>query len=581
MKAIFLAAAVVFAPTAYATGGNEEPKPATKKSACAASHAGSANGPAAETLAGRGPLAPGERGAPLFDNLGSHRRRVSTKSPLAQRYFDQGLTLVYGFNHAEAIRSFREAARLDPDCAMAYWGVALALGPNINAPMTKEAVVEAYAALEKAIELGRKTTERERAFIQALAKRYSKEPVEDRKPLDHAYAGAMRELARRFPDDLDAATLFAESLMDTMPWAYWTKDGQPKPETSEILAALESVIARDPKHPGANHYYIHAVEASPDPDRGVASADRLRDLVPGAGHLVHMPGHIYIRVGRYHDASLANERAIEADRDYITQCHAQGMYPVAYVPHNHHFLWAAATMEGRSAKAIEAARHIAANVDQKLIREPGYGTLQHYAVTPLYALVRFGRWDEILKEPAPAKDLLYATGVWHYARGMALARKNKLEEAARELDRVTAIAADPSLESVTIWDINTTAALMRIAREVLVGELAAERGDGEEAIRHLEAAVKLEVELNYDEPPPWHFPVRQALGAVLLNAGRAVEAEKVYREDLKRYPENGWSLYGLLKSLQAQGNTAAATDAQKRLSKAWAHADVTLTASRF
>lgn len=520
------------------------------------------------------------KATPLFAGLGNHHHSVTTKSDLAQKYFDQGLIFVYAFNHAEAVRSFREAARLDPQCAMAYWGVALALGPNINATMPEEAAREAYEALQKAIELSPRANERERAYITALSRRYVKEPVADRKSLDEAYANAMRELARRYPEDTDALTLFAESLMDTMPWDYWMKDSKAKPATVEILAALEAALARNPDHPGANHFYIHAVEASPNPERAIASADRLRDLVPGAGHLVHMPAHIYMRVGRYHDATIANERAVESDRNYHTQCHAiGGLYPVAYIPHNHHFLWASTTMEGRSAKAMEAARYMASNVDRKLIREPGYGTIQHYAITPFYAMVRFGKWDEILKEPAPERDLLYPTAVWHYARGMAFAKKKMFKQSQQELESLIPIAADKSLESVTIWDINTTAALVRIAREVLAGELAFEQGDYAESIRRLEEAVRREGELRYDEPAPWHYPVRQSLGGVLLAAGRAKEAERIFAEDLKRNPENGWSLYGLFLSLKAQDNKKAAAAARERFEKAWTYSDINLSES--
>ncbi len=518
------------------------------------------------------------KAAPLFAGLGNHHHPVSTKSELAQKYFDQGLIFVYAFNHTEAVRSFREAARIDPQCAMAYWGVALALGPNINAMMLPEAALEAYEALQKAIELSPQASERDRAYITALSRRYVKEPTADRKALDEAYASAMRELARRYPEDSDALTLFAESLMDTMPGDYWMKDGRAKAATVEIIAALEAAMARDPANPGAHHYYIHALEASPTPERAIASADRLRDLVPGAGHLVHMPAHIYMRVGRYHDATLANERAVESDRNYHTQCHAiGGIYPVIYIPHNHHFLWASTTMEGRSAKAMEAARYMAANVDRKLIREPGYGTIQHYVITPLYAMVRFQKWDEILKEPAPERDLLYLTAIWHYARGMAFAKKKSFDESRRELESLIPIAADKSLESVTIWDINTTAALVRIAREVLAGELAFEQGDYAEAVSRLEEAVRLEGELRYDEPAPWHYPVRQSLGGVLLAAGRAAEAERIFAEDLKRNPENGWSLYGLSLSLKSQGDKKAAEEARERFEKAWAYSDIKLS----
>ena len=517
--------------------------------------------------------------APLLDGLGDHHHAVTTDSERAQRFFDQGLILAWAFNHAEAERSFREAARLDSACAMCYWGIALVLGPNINAAMDPDDAPEAYAALQKARELAPGATEREQAYIDALAKRYAEAPPEDRSALDRAYAEAMGDLARRYPDDLDAATLYGEALMDTTPWDYWKANGDPKEVTEEILAVFEAVLERDPQHPGANHLYIHAVEAV-HPEKGIPMAERLEDLVPGAGHLVHMPSHIYIRVGRYHDAVLANERAVAADRAYVTQCHAQGLYPLAYVPHNHHFLWYSATMAGERDVAIRAARQVAAHTDTEMMHEPGYGTLQHYWSIPLYAYVRFGAWDEILEEPAPAEDLLYPRGVWHYARGMALVRTGQPEQAADELDRLRSIATDPNLET-TIWDLNTTAHLLKIAAEVLAGELAAARGRGDDAIRHLERGVALEDDLNYDEPPPWHAPVRQTLGAVLLEADRPAEAERVYRKDLERFPENGWSLFGLAESLRAQDETAAAEDVQARFEEAWQHADITLNASRF
>lgn len=520
-----------------------------------------------------------ERTAPLFDNLGNHHHPISTDLELAQDYFDRGLILAYGFNHAEAVRSFREAARLDPSCAMCYWGIAYVLGPNINAPMAADAAPEAWQALQKAIELSDRATEKERAYIQALATRYTSEPVPDRSALDRAYAGAMRELARRYPDDLDARTLFAEALMDTTPWDYWEDNGDPKPEGVEIMATLESILERDPKHPGANHLYIHAVEKE-RPALGIAAADRLRELVPGAGHLVHMPSHIYIRVGRYHDAVVANQRAVAADNDYLTQCHAQGIYPLAYMPHNHHFLWYAATMAGQREVATEAARNTSDRADRELMRESGYGTLQHFYAMPLYNWVKFGKWDEILAEPSPADDLKYPTGVWHYARGMAFAAKNQPMNAAKELDRLRAIAADPELESVTIWDINTTADLLGIASEVLAGELEGKRGNYDRAIAHLKTAVELEENLNYDEPASWHSPVRQSLGAVLLEAGHPVEAEAVYRQDLAKYPDNGWSLYGLAQSLREQSKLEEAQQIQERFEEVWQYADITLSASR-
>ncbi|RUR84552.1 hypothetical protein ACF3DV_19835 [Chlorogloeopsis fritschii PCC 9212] len=515
------------------------------------------------------------RTAPLFDNLGNYHHPISTKSQLAQRYFDQGLILAYGFNHAEAERSFREAAKLDPNCAICNWGIALVLGSNINAPMDDEAVSLAWEALQKAVKLSKKASKQEQAYIQALTQRYSQKPTKNRKSLEIAYAKAMREVAKSYPDDLDAATLFAEALMNTMPWDYWQENGKPKPETQEVLASLESVLQKNPNHPGANHLYIHAVEAA-KPEQGIAAADRLGNLVPGAGHLVHMPSHIYIRVGRYHDAAIANQKAIAADKAYITQYHKQGLYTLGYMPHNHHFLWAAATMEGNQKLAMQAARDTAAMVDEKKMREPGYGTLQHFYSMPLYTLTRFGKWDDILAQPAPAKDLKYPTGVWHYARGTAFTAKAQFKEARQELKKLKAIAADPELEKVTIRDINTTSSLLKIASEVLAGELAAKQGNYKNAIAHLKTAVTLEDKLNYDEPRPWYYPVRQSLGAILLQAHRPQEAEIAYREDLNLFPENGWSLFGLAKSLEAQGKTKEAQVVQKRFTTAWKNADFSL-----
>ncbi|MGQ4650038.1 hypothetical protein [Lyngbya aestuarii] len=521
-----------------------------------------------------------DRTVKLWDGLGDYHHFISTNSPEAQRYFDQGLIFAYGFNHAEAERSFREAARLDPDCAMCYWGIALVLGPNINAPMEDQAVSEAYAAMQKALELRKQASKEERAYIEALQKRYYSEPVADRKQLDLDYANAMREIAQQYPDDLDAATLFAEALMDTSPWNYWTEAGEPKPEAAEILAILESVLKRYPDHIGANHLYIHAVEASPHPEWGLASADRLRDLAPAAGHLVHMPSHIYIRVGQYHNGSVANERAIKADQAYIAQSPAEGIYPLAYMLHNYHFLWATATMEGRSATAIQAAEDTASRVDRTKMLEPGWGALQHYYSVPLYALTRFGKWEEILREPAPEEELQYPTGVWHYARGIAYTAKGQQKAAAQELEKLKAIAAEPSLEEFKIWGINSAASLLHIASEVLSGELAAKEGNYQTAIAHLETGVRLEDALTYTEPADWYYPVRQSLGAVLLAANQPAAAEKVYREDLKRYPNNGWSLFGLQQSLRTQEKTQQAEQAAKQFGQAWAMADVKLSSSR-
>jgi len=515
---------------------------------------------------------------PLFNTLGSHHHAITTTAPQAQRYFDQGLRLIYAFNHDEAGRAFKEAARLDPTCAMAYWGVALTLGPNYNLPVDTERDRAAYEALQKALSLAPHVSEPERAYIEALAKRHSSVPDADRKALDLAYANAMREVSRRYPDDLDAATLFAEALMNLRPWDLWTHNGQPQPGTLEIISTLEAVLQRNPNHPGAIHYYIHAVEASPQPERAVPFADRLAKLMPGAGHLVHMPSHIYIRVGRYQDAAESNVRAAAIDADYIEKYDIKGVYRMMYYPHNLHFLWAASCMEGRSAEALRAARELAAKVPAEMALQ--MPAVEFFMPTPLFAMVRFGKWEEILKEPAPPVDLQYTTGMWHYARGLALAATGQLDEAASEQAKVAAVAANMPPERIV--DVNIPAgALLRLAANALAGEIAARRGQIDDAVRYLEEAIRIQDGLPYTEPPPWYYPVRQSLGAVLLATGRAAEAEVVYREDLQRNPENGWSLYGLAQSLRARKAEQEAAVIEERFKKAWARADVKLIASGF
>lgn len=518
--------------------------------------------------------------APLFTGMGDHHHAITTKSPQAQRYFDQGLILAYGFNHAEAARSFRQAIKLDPDCAMCNWGLAYVLGPNINAKMEDDAVPESYAAIQKAIKLAKHSSLEEQAYINALAIRYIDRPLEDRSSLDLAYAKAIKKVTQQYPNDLDAATLYAEALMDTMPWDYWTEEREPKPVTHKVLDTLESILERNPDHPGANHLYIHAVEAV-RPQQGVGAADRLGSLVPGSGHLVHMPSHIYIRVGRYHDAAIANQKAIAVDNDYITQCHAQGVYPLAYMPHNHHFLWFAATMEGDLQLAKEAGKNVAAMVDPQMMREPGMGTLQHFSSVPLFTMIRFGQWEKILATPQPEVDLKYPTGLWHYGRGLAYNAQGKITQAQQELEQLNLLADDPELEKVTIWDINTTQSILKVATEVLTGEIAVKQGKYPRAISHLSQAVKLEDGLNYDEPADWSTPARQYFGAALLKARRYALAEEVYREDLAIYPDNGWSLFGLAQSLQAQGKDSEAQTIQRQYESAWQYADVQLTASKF
>ncbi|HVN37114.1 MAG TPA: hypothetical protein VMW19_02945 [Myxococcota bacterium] len=517
--------------------------------------------------------------AKLLDGMGAHRRDVGAK-PEAQRFFDQGLVLAYGFNHAAAERSFREAARLDPSCAMCAWGVALVQGPHINAAMVESAVSPAWEASQDAKRLAKNAKPADRALIEALTMRYSPMQGADRAALDRAYADAMRDVASRFPDDADVQTLAAEALMDLHPWDLWEKNGTAKPWTGEIVALLERAISLDPQHPGANHFYIHAVEASKEPQRAMASADRLRDLVPGAGHLVHMPAHVFLRTGRYWDAVLANRRAIDADRkSEQASCHGSP-YALSYVPHNVHFLWAAAAFAGAGGVAVDAAKLTADGVDLTKLREPGLGVLQQYWVTPLYAWVRFGHWDEILAMPEPEADLVYPLSIWRWARGVAHVRQQSLDEAAKDLAALEALAADPALKKVTIFDLYDTSGLVAIAREHLAGEVAFARGEREAGVVRLRRAVAQEDALPYDEPPPWPLPMRHVLGAMLLDMQRPAEAEIVYRADLEIYPENGWSLRGLSRALAEQGKPSDAAAVESRFLRAWAKGDFELDSSR-
>jgi len=521
-------------------------------------------------------------GAPLFEGMGKHHHAITTSDPDAQRYFDQGLVIDFAFNHAESIRSFRAAQKLDGDCAMCFWGEALALGPNINVTSNGKVVMSdaertsAFAAIQKALALKDKVSEAERDYIDALAARYNGDPSTGREPLDDAYVNAMRELHHKYPDDDDAASLFAESAMNTMPWDYWLDPENPKPLTEEVLAALETVLERSPEHALAIHLYIHAVEASSQPERAEAPADTLQDLVPGAGHLVHMPSHIYWRVGRYADASAANVLAAAVDEAYIAACNAQGFYPAAYYPHNIHFLWAASSMEGRSAISIEAGRKVADNVRLEMIDEfPG---VEFFHTIPLLALVQFGRWDELLAEPAPRADLEYSNAIWHYARATAFAKQGDLDAA-----RAEHAALVPLRDATDVTFLDTiyypATQLLTIADALVLGEIALAEDKHAEAIAHFRRAVDTQDELPYTEPPFWYYPTRHSLGKALLTAGDAAGAEQVYRADLEQYPRNGWALYGLVQSLQAQGKDAG--EFQQRFDKIWAQADVTLTASTF
>ena len=518
--------------------------------------------------------------APLFDTLGTLRFSITTESELAQKYFDQGVILAYGFNHEEAFRSFEEVARLDSNCAMAYWGMAYVLGPNINLPMDAGVVHTAYEAIQKAISLLDIETQREKDYVMALSERYSAEAVEDRSSLDQAYSDAMKNLANKYPEDPDAATIYAESIMDLHPWDYWLKDGTAQPWTPELLAVLESVIKKNPTHHGANHLYIHAVEASKNPHRGLKSADRLKFLAPGAGHLVHMPAHIYIRTGKYHEGSLANIRAVQSDEEYINQCNQQGFYPLSYYPHNYHFLWATATLEGDSKTAIDAALKTSQKPPDSMMSVCGYETLQHFAAIPLYAYVTFGKWDEILNYEKPKIDRPYIVAIWHYARSMAYIAKNNLTDAEVEIVNLESFRENETIDSLLIWGFNSAGILVDISCEVARGELGAKKKNYSAAIAHLEKAVEFEYSLTYDEPPTWFYPCRQNLGAILIEAGKYEEAEKIYRENLNEIPDNGWGLFGLHLSLLKQGKTKEAAETKERFEKAWEYADIELTSSR-
>jgi tetratricopeptide (TPR) repeat protein len=523
-------------------------------------------------------------GATLLEGLGNHRFEVTSSHPEVQRWFDQGLMLTYGFNHDAAERSFLKATQIDPECAMCWWGAALVLGPHVNATMDPANNAKAWERLKKAQALASNASAREQGFIRALGARFAEAPPDDRRPLDEAYADAAGELAAQRPDDLDAAVFHAEALMDLQPWDYYDADLNPKGHTAQIVQVLESVIARDADHAGALHLYVHAVEASADPQRGVAAADRLRTLIPGSGHLVHMPAHIYARVGRWHDAVIANQRAIEADDAYLAVCraNASGVYPLGYVPHNHHFLWFAASMEGASAVAQSAAALTAERTNlPELMRQPGFEALQHYWVTPWFERVRFGRWEEIAPLPNPAPDLPYVSAIWHYAQGMAAVRRARNEDAQAHHDALAKIAADPVLDTMMMWDRYPLAHSARIAERTLASELALARKDATAAIAALREAVVIEDGIPYDEPPGWHAPTRHALGMALLGAGQAAEAEAVFREELRRNPANGWSLHGLARSLDAQGRSADAAKAEAERAMAWQHADVELAAAHF
>jgi len=514
---------------------------------------------------------------PLLEGLFALDYPITTDNKKAQAYFNQALVLTYGFDHTDAEISFMEAIKYDAECAMAYWGIAFVLGPNINAPMKDDNVQRAYAMVQKALALAGKVTAKERALIEALAVRYASESMPDRSSLDKAFAVAMRKVYQLYPDDPNVAVLYAESLMDLHPWNYWADDGAPQPWEPEIEAVLEKVVKEYPNHPHGHHLYIHLLENSPKPEATVNSADIIRRLAPASGHLVHMAGHAYYAAGLYHDCSTINEEAIGLDKILRSSFDSSGLYQVAYMPHNIHFLLASYMMEGRSREAIAAARTLSAGIDSDMMRQPGMGALQLYYLSPYYALVRFGKWDMVLAEAAPAEDLKYPLGMWHYARGIAYVREGDVSRAEVELAKLRTLAADPAVANVKIWDLNSGSDLLGIAVEVLAGEVNAARGDIDTALAYFRRGVVMEDKLLFDEPPSWYFPVRQSLGALLLDLDQIEEAEAVFRKDLLKNAENPWSLYGLSRCLKAKGVTAMAADAEKRFSRAWARADLELS----
>ncbi|KGQ18055.1 TPR domain containing protein [Lysobacter dokdonensis DS-58] len=517
---------------------------------------------------------------PLFENFGALHRDIASPVPAAQRYFDQGMRLAYGFNHEAAGRAFAEAARLDPLCAMCVWGQALVLGPNINLPMSPDAAPQATALARKAQSLSDNAKPADRALIDALVTRYADPAPADRAPLDRAYANAMAQVVNHFPDDDDAAALYAESLMDLSPWNYWSPAGAPTGDTPTIVAQLEKVLARNPKHIGAIHYYIHAVEASDDPARAEALADTLGGLAPGSGHLVHMPAHIYIRTGRYNDATLANFRASTADKEFLAVCKgSKGMYPLGYVPHNWHFATLSAGLMGSRTLATQASDQTLQRADMAQLDTLNF--MQHYVVVPMQTQVRFGEWDAILARTQPPASQPYPTGIWHFARGMAQLRKGNAADAQRELDALQKLADDPEMGKLMLGTTNYAGDLLKVGAGVLRGEMLSSQGKHDAAIASLREAAKIEDRLIYNEPADWPLPVSNYLGTALLKAKRPDEAAKAFANDLQKFPKNGWGLYGLAQAQEAMGDKARAAQTRAQFKEAWQWADTELTAAVF
>ena len=517
--------------------------------------------------------------APLLENLGKYKLEITTSNSYAERFFNQGVIMANGFNHPEAARSFREAIRQDEHCAMAYWGLAYVLGPNYNtASMMTDDRSEIINAVKKASSLKAEVQPWERALIEAIETRFP-ENAEATNP--EGYSKSLREAFKRFPKHDFIATLYAESIMNMHAWdLYEKRGGEPQPWTPELVSVLEHALKLNSENPLANHLYIHAIEASGRADKALKSAKRLEYLVPGSGHLVHMPSHIYINTGDYARGSAVNELAVKVDSAYIAQCQVQGVYPMLYYPHNYHFLAATAALEGRGARSIEAAFKTADIIDRQYLNQPGFETTQHYITIPYNVLVKFSQWEKVLSLPQPSEDLPYPTAVWRYARGMAYANTNKLGQAKAELVELSILRDNEELRPQLIWEINTMGDVMDIAYYVLQGEIARVSGNLPKAARMFELAMEVEDRLIYNEPPDWFFAVRHFLGDVYLNMGEYAKAEKAYREDLDAFPKNGFALNGLYHALIGQSKNTEANKVMGQFEKAWERADLELEYSR-
>ena len=521
-------------------------------------------------------------GAPLLNGLGSHSFTISSKVEGVQDYFNQGLIMAFAFNHAESIRSFKAAQKLDPNCAICFWGEALALGPNINVTSDGKAIMspqdrlDAFERTNKAIALIEFASPKEKDFILTLKSRYNGDVNSSRVPLDIAYAEAMEALSSKYPDDTDAASLYAEALMNTMPWNYWAEDGNPKPDTIKVINTIESVLDKDPNHPLAIHLYIHAVEASSDPGRAEEAADRLADLVPGAGHLVHMPSHIYWRVGRYEDASLANIAAAKVDEEYIAQCNAQGFYPALYYPHNVHFLWAASTMEGMSDLSIESAIKVSNYVSPEQIRNIPF--LEFFHTIPLLSYVRFAKWDKVFSYERPDDDFKFSNSIFNYALSVAHAANGNSLEANRFQSKILNDVESEEVNAMVMAG-HPTKSLMKIASLLASGSIDMYSSKYSEAIASFKEAVIIQDTLPYTEPPFWYYPTRQTLGHALLMNNSFEEAALVFEKDLKDYPRNGWSYFGLHLAQNKLNNQEESIEALNKFKEIWGRADISINSS--